>query len=278
MLPGPPRPGPADHPVKRESFIRRAHTFPLLVLLTLALTGCGRAVDKDGSPSSPRLLVLAAASLTEAMPALIAAFEAETGTPSDLVLSATGNLAAQIQNGAPADLFFSADVETVDRLVDSGTIDPTSVRTFAVGGIVLVWRTGAPPPGGLEEIVNERFEVIAIANPEIAPYGAAARAALQAIGVWNTIQPRIVQGENISQTYQFVRTGNADVAIVARSIADPEFGSWLPIDQALHEPVRQAAGVLERSTHPAAHDFLDFVVGPEGQAILQDHGFGAADQ
>lgn len=265
--------------MRREPSARRAPALSIRIFiflfLLLAPVGCERAGEGDSTADAPRLLVMAAASLTDAMPALIDAFEAESGTAADLVLGATGNLAAQIRNGAPADLFFSADVETIDHLVDRGAIDPNSVRTYAVGEIVLVWRAGAPPPASLEEIVDERYEVIAIANPEIAPYGAAAREALRSVGAWDAIRSRIVPGENISQTYQFVRTGNADVAIVAHSIVYSDAGSWLPIDPSLHEPVRQGAGVLERSTHPATRAFLDFVVGPAGQAILRQYGFGA---
>src|SRR5690606_34685906 len=160
------------------------------------------------------------------------------------------------------------------------------------------------PPVGPQALGESRYEVVAIANPEIAPYGAAAREALQQLGVWEAIEPRIVQGENIAQTYQFVQTGNADVALVARSVVDTagrrvrEVGVWeaieprieqgentaqtyqfvqtgnadvalvarsvvdtaatefIPIDSQLHTPIRQAAGILERSANPAAEQFL----------------------
>src|SRR5690606_4802267 len=147
-------------------------------------------------------------------------FESQAGARVDLALGSTGNLAAQIENGAPADLFFAADEATVERLVASGSIRPASVRTYVVGQLVLVWRDEVEPPVGPQALGESRYEVVAIANPEIAPYGAAAREALQQLGVWEAIEPRIVQGENIAQTYQFVQTGNADVALVARSVVD----------------------------------------------------------
>ncbi len=219
---------------------------------------------------------MAASSLSTVMPALIEAFEGRTGATVDLVLGATRNLAAQIESGAPADLFFAADEETVIRLGASGSIRPSSVRTYAVGRLVIVWRDAVEGPASLEQLAESRYEVIAIANPEIAPYGAAAREALGRAGVWETVERRVVWGENVNQTYQLVQTGNADVALVAKSVVDPEAREFIAVDPERHTPIRQAAGILERSTNPAAEEFLAYVLGDEGQAILEEHGFGRA--
>jgi molybdate transport system substrate-binding protein len=244
------------------------------LFLLLVLTGCGEGGGGEG-PGEP-LLVLAAASLNEAMPALLERFEARTGESVDLALGSTGSLAAQIENGAPADLFFAADEATVERLAASGSIRPGSVRRYAEGRLALVWRAGAVRPTSLRAVGEARYEVVAIANPEVAPYGAATREALRRVGVWEAVEGRVVQGESVAQAYQLVRTGNADVALVALSVVDTTPTELVPVDPALHAPIRQAAGVLERSVHPAAAELLAFVLSAEGQAILARHGFGAA--
>src|SRR5690606_13451736 len=129
---------------------------------------------------------------------------------------------------------------TAARLAANGSLRMGTERIYAVGGLALVWRTGINPPAGLESVSDPVYETIAIANPEIAPYGAAAREALRAVGVLEAVESRIVRGENIAQTYQFVRTGNADLAIVARSVVDTAQTAALSIDPALHPPLRQA--------------------------------------
>jgi molybdate transport system substrate-binding protein len=241
-------------------------------IVLLCACGGAEAGNADGEP----LLVMAAASLSEAMPALIERFEVDTGIEVDLTLSSTGSLAAQIVNGAPGDLFFSADVSTVERLAAEGLIRRASVSTFAVGDLALVWRPELPRPRTLAALSDPAYRVLAIANPETAPYGAGAKEALQRVGIWEAVQLRIVQGENVAQAYQLVQTGNADAAIVARSVVDTAATPTLPVGAALHAPVRQAAGILSRSVHPAAERFLGFVLGTEGQAILARYGFTPA--
>jgi molybdenum ABC transporter molybdate-binding protein len=242
----------------------------------LLSAGCADGGNEEGGVADEPLLVLAAASLSTALPVLIDRFERETGATIDLALGATGNLAAQIENGAPADLLFAADEVTVERLAAKGSIRPASVRPYAVGQLALVWRAGVEPPGGPQALGESRYEVVAIANPEIAPYGAAAREALQRLGVWHAVEPRLVQSENVAQAYQLVQTGNADVALVARSVVDTATAEFIPIDPRLHTPIRQAAGILQHSLHPAAEQFLDYVLSDAGQAVLAEHGFGRA--
>lgn len=219
---------------------------------------------------------MAAASLNAAMPELIERFEAAEGSAVELVLASTGSLAAQIENGAPADLFFSADEETVERLSASGEIRSATVETYATGRLVLTWRSDLKRPDSLAAIGEAAYATIAIANPEHAPYGAAARQVIERVGMWEPLQERMVLGENVAQAYQFVRTGNADLAIVARSVLAPAATEYMAIDSALHLPIRQSAGILERSAHPAASEFLEFVMDREGQAILVENGFGPA--
>ena len=242
----------------------------LVAALMSACTGVG---SESGQANGGPLLVMAAASLSGAMPEIVRDFEERTGVAVDLAQGATHTLAAQIRHGAPVDLFFAADEATIDRLVASGSIRGTSVRRYSTGRLALVWRAGAAAPAGIADLLAPRYAVVAIANPEIAPYGAAAREALQQAGVWGGLQERIVLGENVAQAYQFVRTGNADVALVARSVVDTLTTRFITVDGALHQPIHQSAGIVKASGHPAAQSFLDHVLSSEGQAILTAHGF-----
>lgn len=243
----------------------------ILAIAAVALAGC--AADE---PSETPLLVLAAASLNQVMPELIDTYRAANGEEIELVLGSTGNLAAQIENGAPADLFFAADVETVDRLAGTGRLDPASVAVYGRGELAMLVADGSRLPASIEQLEDAAFQVIAIANPEHAPYGAAARQALEGAGIWEAVQERVVYGENVAQTYQLVRSGNADVAIVARSVL-MEDDAWAPVRPDLYMPIEQAAGITTEQPHPAASDFLRFVLSAEGQAILEAGGFRGAD-
>lgn len=253
-----------------------AATIVASVLGIILWAACSEASNGGDGSADERMLVMAAASLSGAMPVLIERFGRQTGGTIDLALGATGSLAAQIENGAPADLFFAADEVTMQRLAANGAICPSSVRTYAEGRLVLAWRAGLEAPTGPHALADPRYEVVAIANPGIAPYGAAAREVLERSGVWKAVESRIVLGENVAQTYQLVRTGNADVALLARSIVDTATTEFIPIDPQLHAPIRQAVGTTGRSRHPAAPQFLAFVLSDEGQAILAEHGFGPA--
>jgi molybdate transport system substrate-binding protein len=266
--------------MSRSQAIRRGR-FVRVVALCLVQAGCtGEASDSNAGQATDtaRLQVVAAASLRPVMPELLASFATASGTMAEeVVYGSTRNLATQIEYGAPADVFFAADEETVDRLVAGGHIRPTTRRTYAVGRIVIVSRTGMKMPTSLRELRDPTIEVIAIANPELAPYGRAARSALENSSLWDAVAPRIVYGEDVVQTYQLVQTGNADAAIVPLSLV-LEGGAardFVEVDRGLYPAVRQAAGVVASSVNPAAESFLEFVVGPEGQAILERNGFGS---
>ncbi len=238
-----------------------------VLALVLGLAGCDRNTPDAARP----LLVLAASDLAPAFEELVPAFEARTGQPVDVVLGSTGNLASQIRHGAPADLFFAADEAFLDDLVERGRIDPETRRLYAVGRIVLVAPPGRPPPERLQELTG--LPSVAIANPEHAPYGRAARQALESAGVWEAVQARLVFGENIAHTLRFVETGNVDAAIVALSLVEGRHPYRL-VDAAHHQPLVQAAGVTAGSRNPrAAREFLDFVLSREGQVLLGRYGF-----
>jgi len=257
----------------------------LAVVVAVALTtfpaGCGGEHDDGASDAPPQdqapLLVLAASDLVPAFRELAPIFEDRTGTPVDLVFGSTGNLAAQIRHGAPADLFFAADERFLDDLVARGRIDGETRRLYAVGRLVVVVPANRPLPRRLEELREERYTTVAIANPEHAPYGRAADQVLESVGIRDELQGRLVFGENIAHTLRFVETGNVDAAIVALSLVrdgDGQIRPHLLVDGAHHAPLIQAAGVTTDAPRPeAARAFLTFVTSAEGQALLERYGF-----
>ncbi|MBX3269043.1 MAG: molybdate ABC transporter substrate-binding protein [Sandaracinaceae bacterium] len=241
--------------------------------LALALAAACRG---EPAPEPPPIRVAAAADLALAFEELGRAFEREHGARVTFSFGSTGLLAAQIEQGAPFDLFAAANVAFVDRVVARGACDGRTQTPYARGRIAVWSRRGrVAPPARLEELADPRFARVAIANPEHAPYGQAAKQALERAGVWATVAPRLVQGENVRHTLQLATTGNADAAIVALSLvsADREH-PWLLVDEALHAPIEQALVACDGGADRAGGEaFARFVGSPEGRAIMRRHGF-----
>lgn len=223
--------------------------------------------------------VAAAADLSFAMNELAAGFEKQTGDHVRLSFGSSGNFFAQIENGAPFDIFFSADVDYPRRLAAAGYADPTSLYVYALGKLVL-WS----PRGGLdvhrlgmEALLAPAVQKIAIANPEHAPYGRAAVAALKHTGMYDRVQSKLVLGENISQAAQFVESGNAQVGVLALSLAlAPNMkarGEYWEIPESWYPPLEQAAIITKNARDRAtAEAFLQYVRSPAGQTILRKYG------
>lgn len=247
---------------------------PLLLLLLLLLTACGSSSPALPPPTEP-LLVAAASDLQFAFAEIGERFTAETGQPVTFTFGSTGNLTTQIENGAPFDILAAANVSFVDRLAAQGLIIPETQELHAQGRIVLVInRNSGLQVASLEDLLAPAITRIAIANPEHAPYGQAAREALQSAGVWADIEAKLVLGENVSQALQFVQTGDAPVGIVALSIAGvPEVTSVL-LPAELHQPINQALAVIKSTTNEeAARAFIAFVNSPAGREIMKRYGF-----
>jgi molybdate transport system substrate-binding protein len=244
----------------------------LLCILTLAVSVESPAVAQ---PKQPVLTVYGAADLTFAFREIAALFEKGTGTKVVLVLGSTGNLAKQIEHGAPADVFFAANASFVDDLQSKRAVIPETRQLYAQGRIVLaVPRDTKLSIQRLEDLLRPDVKRVAIANPEHAPYGRAAQQALQTARVWDALKPRLVYGENIRHTLQFIETGAVEAGIVALSEADTPAIRHVPIDPSRHAPLNQIAAVVKRSTRPElALGFLQFVNGPEGRAIMKRYGF-----
>jgi molybdate transport system substrate-binding protein len=244
----------------------------IVVLLAVLLTG--------SYARAQAVKVAAAADLKFAMGELATQFGKQGGAKLDVTYGSSGNFLTQIQNGAPFDLFFSADSEYPKKLEAAGLTEPRTLREYAVGHIV-IWTPRDseinPAKDGWKCLLDQRLKKIAIANPEHAPYGRAAVAAMKKAGIYEQVKNNLVYGENISQAAEFVQSGNAQAGIVALSLAlSPAMKNgkkWeIPADS--YPPIKQAVVLLKGSKNKeAARRFLDFVNGPQGREILQRFGF-----
>jgi len=247
-----------------------------LLFLTSSLLSAVLVEDtfaaQDGS--RPELFVAAAADLVFALREIVPLFEKEQQAKVTLMFGSTGQLAQQIQHGAPVDVFFAANVTYVEDLREKESIIAQSVKPYAQGQIVLAGRKGRPLLATIQDLTRDDVKRIAIANPAHAPYGEAAREAMVSAGIWLRVQPKMVYGENIRQTLQFLQTGNVDAAILALSVAEGPDIQFTLIDPKLYKPIIQAAAVTTRSNHPdLAQAFIQFVNGPQGRPIMKRFGF-----
>jgi molybdate transport system substrate-binding protein len=246
--------------------------FPLIISVFLAQHEM-RAQGKE-------IRVAAAADLKFAMEELAEKFQKQSGTKVNVTYGSSGNFFSQMQNGAPFDLFFSADIEYPKKLEAAGLADPGTLYEYAVGRIA-IWSPADAKVDvakqGWKTLLDASVEKIAIANPEHAPYGRAAVAALQKAGIYESVKARLVYGENISQAAQFVQSGNAQAGIVAMSLAvSPAMrdGKRWEIPAEMHPALEQGAIVLKDAKNKeAARAFLEFVKSAAGRAILAEYGF-----
>jgi molybdate transport system substrate-binding protein len=223
--------------------------------------------------------VAVAANFTAPMREIAARFELETGHKARLSFGSSGKFFAQIQNGAPFEVFLSADDEKPARLEAVGATLPGSRFTYAVGRLVLWSADDGLIDDGPKVLRKGGFAHLAIANPALAPYGAAAVAALKALGAYDGVAGKLVQAENIAQAYQFVATGNAELGFVAMSQVMLEgklrSGSAWPVPAELHAPIRQDAVVLARAAgNPAAAALVEYLRGDKAKTVISSFGYG----
>lgn len=228
-----------------------------------------------GAAAEPAITVFAAADLAFAFKEIVPQFEKASGAKLTLVLGSTGNLARQIEHGAPADVFFAADQSFVDRLIAREVLARETRTLYARGLIVLATaKRFGPKLTDFRALLDPRVRHVAIGNPAHGPYGRAAEQALREVGVWDAVKPKLVYGEDIRHALQFVQTGAAEAGIVARSIADVPEIEWTPIAAGLHAPLDQIAAVARRSAMPdLALALIRFVTGREGREIMSRYGF-----
>jgi molybdate transport system substrate-binding protein len=222
--------------------------------------------------------VAVAANFAGPMEHIAADFAKDTGHHAQVTAGATGKLYAQLANGAPFGVFLAADETTPAKLETDKLAVPGTRFTYAIGKLVL-WSAKAGFVDGAGAVLRQgRFEHLAIANPKLAPYGAAAMQVLEALGLTASLQPKIVQGENIGQTAQFVSSGNAELGFVALSQVavpgQPVIGSYWLVPPNLYAPIRQDAVLLQRdAANPAARALLEYLKGPKARAVIEAYGY-----
>jgi len=261
---------------KAKSQIYSSYT-SLRILCALCVSA---VIPLSSSGQQTQLNIAAASDLKFALTDLATTYEKQSGVKLNLTFGSSGNFFAQIQNGAPFDIFFSADSDYPRKLNEAGLVLPNSADSYAVGKLA-VWVPSnsklAPEKSRWQSLLDPTIQKIAIANPDHAPYGRAALEALKNSGLYEKIKSKLVFGENISQAAQFVQSGNAEIGILASSItSSPAFTSghsWT-IPQSQYTPLLQSFVVLKSSSHrDAALAFVAYVKSTAAQAILEKYGF-----
>jgi molybdate transport system substrate-binding protein len=241
------------------------------VLLSVVASALGAGLPARAAETN----VAVAANFTDAANEIAQAFKQKTGHEAILSFGSTGQFYTQITQDAPFEVFLAADGERPRRAIEEGFAVPDSQFTYAIGKLVL-WSKDPELVQGDQTLESGDFSKIAIANPDSAPYGAAAVQTMKALGVYDRLAPKIVQGNNISQAFQFVQTGNAELGLVALSqvVSDNEGSRWEVADR-LYDPIKQDAVLLKKGADSeAARAFLEFLAGPEAATIIAKYGYG----
>jgi len=251
----------------------------MLSRLALVLGLCASAFAQG-------ITVAAAADMSAVLPEIAARYKSHAGQEVKLIFGSSGNLTTQIRNGAPFDIFFSADEEYPKQLIDAGLAEKDTLYCYAIGRLAL-WVPNDSPldlsKAGMQALLDPTVRKVAIANPQHAPYGRAAEAVLRHFGIYDQISAKLVLGENVSQAVQFVESGNAQAGLIALSHAlAPAMrakGRYWTVPLDAYPTLNQAVVVLSRSKQQqAARKFLEFVHSPEATSLLKSYGFSLASQ
>lgn len=252
--------------MKKASTTRPAGLFSLLVLMLVSMP-----VNAD------MVRIAVAANFTDASRSLATVFKKSTGHDLKISYGSTGKLYAQIEHGAPYDIFMAADTERPAKSIREGLAVPGSLFVYARGKLVLWSAQPVLFDDGEVFLRSGEFKHLAIANPKTAPYGLAAQQLLQNMGIWNELQDKLVRGDSIAQVFQFVATENSEIGLVAHSQArgwKGEPGSAWEIPVELYQPIDQAAVLLTRAeNNPAAHAFIDFMKSGDAHKIIKSFAY-----
>lgn len=254
--------------IRRPLFIKLF--FLLFILLCLFSVGYRAAAEES--------TIAVASNFIRPMTALVEEFEAKSSHKLRVVYGSSGRLFAQISNGAPFDVFLSADSVKPAALIEDGYGVTGSQMTYAIGRLAL-WSNKAVVKVDSEEILlNKEFSAIAIANPRLAPYGLAAKQSLESLGLWERLKSKLVQGENISQTYQFVFTGNADIGFVSYSQLgngnNGEMTNYWLVPSDYHDAITQDSVLLERGAeNKASLGFINYLKSDSARKLIESFGY-----
>ena len=248
---------------------------PAWVFALMCLTGLGCVRPQTPTP----LRIAAASDLQLVLPKLADRFQTKTGIAASITFGASGQLAEQIKQGAPFDIFLSANETFVLDLARGGFVKPGTIRRYARGSLVLaVYHHVEDRVRSLADLTRIEVKKIALANPTTAPYGKAGKQALENAGLWDQLQPKIVIAESVRQALLYVQKGDAEAALIGRAIANVPEVRPVEIDAKLYDPIIQAFGIIAATTRSAdAEQFALFVLDAEGQRTLKEFGFTSID-
>jgi len=250
--------------------------------LSLLAAGCAAEAPAASEGEAAELTVSAAASLTNALEEIEAAFEGEYPAVNVVYnFGASGALQRQIEQGAPVDLFLSAAAEPMEALVEQRLVDPNRVASLLTNELVVIVPSGGgsggiAAVGSLADLASENVRNVAIGIPDSVPAGGYAREALTASGLWDALEPKLVQAKDVRQVLQYVETGNADAGFVYRTDAMTSDGVDIAVvvDPALHEPISYPAGIVSGTKHAAAAEtFLTYLQSEAAAAVFAKYGF-----
>lgn len=246
-----------------------ARTYVTIVAALLALSGC-RTVPV----ARTEVTVAAAANLTTIFQQLGSRFEAASGSHPIFSFASTAQLTHQIENSAPFDVFTAADAEHVEQLDREHLLLPGSRAIYATGVLAMWIPPGKAAISRVEDLASPGVHVIAVAKPELAPYGLATVETLKSLGLWDKLQPKIVYAENISMAKQYGTSKNADAVFTAYSLVLKEAGQVIQVDEKLHQPIVQELGIVAATRHPeSARVFVQFLLKGEGRDLLRKSGY-----
>ena len=225
--------------------------------------------------STKKITVSASANLIEAFNHLRVPFQKKTAIQVTYNFASSGTLSHQIEHGAPVDVFASADMSYIARLVQKNIIDPDSVTPYALGRLAFYSLQASMVPSQLEELDLTSIERFAIANPEHAPYGLVARAVLKSSNLWDRLQHKLIVADNVRQALTYVETGDVSAALLPLSLLiNVKKGAYSVIPESQHQPLMQSIGIVKQTAHRAeAQTFVNFIISKEGQSILRKFGY-----
>ncbi|AHF08930.1 MULTISPECIES: molybdate ABC transporter substrate-binding protein [Dehalobacter] len=255
----------------------------ILMVLMAALTGCNSsasapkettdntAVKKTGE----KITVAAAADLALAFKEIGDLYEQTTGNEAEITFSSSGTAREQIANGAPYDVYASANIKYVDDLIAQDKIIADSKELYAIGRVGAATLVSSPLQiKEASDLLKPEFKKIAIANPDHAPYGVAAKEALESMGLWDKLKDKMVYGKDIQDVLTMVKTGNVEAGLISLSVVNKNEVNFLLFDDKLHKPLKQAIAVVKGTQHEkAAREFIKFVNGEQGREIMKKYGF-----
>lgn len=258
-----------DRVTGRCSRVTLASMKAVVVAIVLALAAC------SSKSSGQTVRVACASDLAKAMEEIAKEFEARTKIKPVIDFGSSGLLSRQIAQGAPYHLFMAANKQFVESTIEAGRCEAQTAKLYARGRVVVWTPAGVQAPKTLADLADPRFEKIAIANPEHAPYGIAAKQALEKAGVWSKIESRVKLGPDVQTTMLYARRGEVQAALVALSLAVvTDGGSFLKVDADLHEPLDQQLVVCGNGQEAdRARKLADFIHSREGREIMTRYGF-----